>query len=423
MRILYTFGIFCYAFAVRVAALWNDKARQLSTGWKNTFDRLMHSPIGKGKTAWFHVSSLGEFEQSRPVMAAFRKAHPDYKIFLTFFSPSGYEIRKDCPDADFVCYLPPDTRANASRFVNWIQPSIVFFVKYDYWFNYLEQLRLRAVPTYIFSTILRPDQYFFRWYGQWFLRHLRDCFTHIFVQNETSLQLLNAYGIHHCSIAGDTRFDRVHTIALEAQPNAVVVRYIHSRRGKPVLLAGSSWEPDETFLHQYLEHRADLTLILAPHVIDGQHLDAIDALFGKAGCLRYSALDSGQRSDEEVGRCAVLVIDNIGMLASLYQYADVAYIGGGFGRGIHNTLEAITFGKPVVFGPHYRKFQEACDILARGGGFTYADYDQLQSVLDTLFTDPAAYSHASEVCLQYMKENLGSTEKILSVVNANIIHL
>ncbi|MBP5540978.1 MAG: 3-deoxy-D-manno-octulosonic acid transferase [Bacteroidales bacterium] len=445
MRYLYTFGIICYTVGVYVASLWNDKARQLCDGWRHTFRRLAKSPVGNGKTAWFHASSLGEFEQGRPIIEAFRKEHPDYKICLTFFSPSGYEVRKDYAGADFVCYLPPDTRDNARRFLNMLHPTVVFFVKYDYWFNYLEQLHMREVPTYIFSTIFRPGQYFFRWYGGWFRKHLDRCFTHIFVQNKESQKLLKSHGIGHCSVAGDTRFDRVHAIAQECRSNEVVEAFLANHQGKKVILAGSSWEPDEENLHRYLIRNEELgmrngeldirnedpasgptipgirncILILAPHVIGEVHLAHIEQLFGKDNCLRYSSINTLTHSNIQTSTPppSVLIIDNMGMLSSLYRYADVAYIGGGFGQGIHNILEAVTFGKPVVFGPNYGKFQEARDIIRLGGGFSYSDYTHLPPIVDSLLNDPETYQKASLACSKYMDSNLGATRKILSIIH------
>lgn len=415
MRKLYTLGILLYTLGVHIAALFNSKARQMTKGWKHTFGRLSIAPVGKEKTAWFHASSLGEFEQARPVLEAFRIQHPDFKICVTFFSPSGYEVRKDYPQADFVCYLPMDTPSNAARFVNLLRPTVVFFAKYDFWFNYLEQLRLREIPTYIFSSIFRPNQYFFKWYGTWFLRHLQRCFSHIFVQNQESLELLQSHGVQHVSIAGDTRFDRVHAIALNAQPNPAVQTFLSRRPEGKTILAGSSWEPDETNLKHYLDHASpSTTLILAPHVISSTHLDHIQSLFGRDNCTLYSQLPATTAATQ------VLIIDNIGMLASLYQYADIAYIGGGFGKGIHNILEAVTFGKPVVFGPNYHKFKEALDIISLQGGYSYTDYSQLQTILDTLLTDPDRYHAASLTCTQYLNDNLGSTQRILALVQTQL---
>ena len=416
MRYIYSFGIRCYALCVRLASPFNPKARQMLAGWRRTFGRLSVAPVGKGKTAWFHASSLGEFEQARPVLEAFRQKYPDYKVCVTFFSPSGFEVRKNYPNADFVCYLPTDTRANAIRFVNLLRPSVAFFAKYDHWFNYLEQLRRRNIPTFIFSAIFRPNQYFFKWYGKWFLKQLGSCYTHFFVQNEASQNLLQEHGISQVSIAGDTRFDRVHAIAQEARRNEVVERFLSFVPDTPVLLAGSSWEPDEELLLRYLMHRdSRLTLIIAPHVISKSHLDWIEKeLFKGIPCTRYS-----QTGDADT-HSRVLIIDNMGMLSTLYRYAHVAYIGGGFGAGIHNILEAVTFGKPVVFGPNYHKFKEANDIIAVGGGGSFDTYDQLEAMLDRWLDNPEAYRHASQICTQYMNDNLGATQRILAIADKNI---
>jgi len=414
MRYLYSIGIGCYALGAKAAALFNLKARQLIRGWKTTFGRLTMSPVGKGKTAWFHASSLGEFEQARPVLEAFRQQHPDYKVCVTFFSPSGFEVRKGYGQADFVCYLPPDTRANAVRFVNLLQPTVVFFAKYDFWFNYLEQLYRRGIPTYIFSSIFRPNQYFFAWYGGWFRGHLQRCFTHLFVQNDESLRLLKAHGIEQCSVAGDTRFDRVSAIASESRRFDEVEAFCARHAGRKVLVAGSTWAPDERRLAAALEqHPKDWLLVLAPHVISESHLALIENdIFRHERCTRYSQIESADPASR------VLVIDNIGMLAHLYRYADAAYIGGGFGVGIHNVLEAVVFGKPVVFGPRYRRFKEACDLVASGGAEALsAAPGALEPVLHRLLDDDDARRKASDACLRYMADNIGSTQTILSIVN------
>lgn len=432
MRTLYTIGIYGYTLGVRIASLFNVKAKQMTEGWKESFGKLPPAPADGEKRAWFHASSLGEFEQARPVLEKFRREHPEYKICVTFFSPSGYEVRKNYPEADSICYLPMDTPRNAKRFIDMMQPSVAFFVKYDFWFNYLEQLRLRKTPTYIFSAIFRPSQYFFKGYGKWFRRQLRECFTHLFVQNEESLELLRSHGITQVSIAGDTRFDRVHAIAQDARRFEEIEQFLAQHPDNKVLLAGSSWEPDEALIKQYLDHKGEtLTLILAPHVISPSHLSSIESLFGKENCARYSQIGEGcHDSTQQDGSTPnsqfsihnsqlkkILIIDNIGMLSSLYRYADVAYIGGGFGRGIHNTLEAITFGKPVVFGPNYHKFKEACDIIALKGGFAHSTYPELEAHLDSLFDNSETYREASKTCTQYLNDNLGSSDLILSVVN------
>ena len=469
---MYTLGIVFYALCVRVAALFSQKARLMVHGWRDTFARLaLPQALPRDRErVWFHVSSLGEFEQARPVLERYRELHPDHFVLLTFFSPSGYEVRKDYSGADMVCYLPMDTPRNARRLVSTIQPSMVFFVKYDFWFNTMRELKRRDIPLYIFSAIFRPKQYFFGWYGGWFLRQL-NCFTHIFVQNDESLQLLNSHGIKHCSIAGDTRFDRVAQIAAAAQPSAIAERFVAAHgTGARVIVAGSTWPPDEQLLASYFKLRQSapldnkLLLIIAPHVVDESHLRQIEQLFAAPDVktVRYSLLQSSEgdawdttppngvfesdkqrelaisamtehclaeqngafESDEQrepaisamtehcLAEQNVLIIDNYGLLSSLYRYADVVYIGGGFGHGIHNILEAITFGKPVCFGPNYHKFQEARNIIELGGGTSIKDAESLTRQFDLWLTDTEVYNKASQTCRHYVESNKGGCDKI-----------
>ena len=413
MRVLYTIGIWFYTLGVRVAALFgHEKARQMVDGWKQwpkEVAKLSHERF----TAWFHAASLGEFEQARPILEEYRRRHPDHQILVTFFSPSGYEIRKNYDKADAICYLPMDTPRNVRRFILEADPDTVFFVKYEFWYNYLNALKGWGAKTYIFSTIFRPGQYFFKWYGGWFRKQLKTCFEHLFVQNEESLQLLKGVGIERCSLAGDTRFDRVHQIAVAAEPDAVAEHFLDGYDGK-VLVAGSTWPPDEQVLAHVRETNDDWfpgRIILAPHVISEEHLQAIEKLFPDS--VRYSVLkDSKDRKGSKV-----LIIDNIGILSKLYRYAGVAYIGGGFGVGIHNILEAVTFGKPVFFGPNYHKFQEARDIIACGGGWSIrGEYDMVEGDFMRLLTHPEALQQASLACTDYMQQNLGSTDKILQTL-------
>lgn len=411
MRLIYTIGIWFYTLGVRVAALCGHvKARQMVRGWRcwrNEVGRLDQRSV-----AWFHASSLGEFEQARPVLERYRQLHPGHQVLVTFFSPSGYEVRKNYTQADAVCYLPPDLPRTVRAFAQCLPGlQVAFFVKYDFWFNYLRQLHQSHIPTYLFSSIFRPRQYFFRPWGRWFLARIGESYTHLFVQNEESLQLLRSHGIGHCSLAGDTRFDRVHQIAEAAERNSVAEAFLRGFGGK-VLVCGSTWPPDEELIAQAIKQSGNqaIKVILAPHVIAEEHLQQIERRFPDS--IRYSALsgDSGASGKK------VLIIDNIGLLSKLYRYADVAYIGGGFGAGIHNILEAVTFGKPVFFGPNYRKFQEAHDIIALGGGFCHSDASSLERHLLTLLSDADAYRRASQACTDYMRQNLGSTEKILHVI-------
>lgn len=412
MRLIYTIGIWFYTLGIRVVALFgHEKARLMVNGWKRwpqEVSKLSHDR----PTVWFHAASLGEFEQARPVLEEYRRRHPDHQVLVTFFSPSGHEIRKNYALADAICYLPMDTPRNVRRFVFDADPDTVFFVKYEFWYNYLKALKGWGAKTYIFSTIFRPGQYFFKWYGGWFRKQLKKDFAHLFVQNEESLRLLQDHGIEQCSLAGDTRFDRVHQIAEAAESNEVAETFLEGYEGR-VLVAGSTWPPDEQVLAHVRETNGDWfpgRIILAPHVISEEHLQSIEKLFPDS--TRYSRISSDSSKSSKV-----LIIDNIGLLSKLYRYADVAYIGGGFGVGIHNILEAVTFGKPVFFGPNYQKFQEAHDIIARGGGWSLrGEYDMEEGDFMHLMTHPEAMEKASQKCLEYMQQNLGSTEKILSTI-------
>jgi len=414
MRLLYTIGISLYTFGIRVAALFGHRnARLMVKGWRKW--RQETAKLGNKPMAWFHASSLGEFEQARPVLERYRELNPEHQVLLTFFSPSGYEVRKKYASAEAVCYLPPDLPGNAKKLIGQLDLRAAFFVKYDFWFNYLITLRNAKVPTYIFSAIFRPGQYFFKPWGRWFLNRLRDCYTHIFVQNDETLNLLREHGVEHCSLAGDTRFDRVHQIAEAAERDEVVEAWLNAGNDEAlphpakVLVCGSTWPPDEELIAQLDVEK----IILAPHVIGEDHLSQIERLFTDS--IRYSAVKAA-KGTKAIAPAKVLIIDNIGLLSKLYRYAHVAYIGGGFGSGIHNILEAVTFGKPVLFGPNYRKFKEAHDILAKGGGFTHADSATLQRNLAPLMEDDKEYGNASQACTDYMNANLGSTGKILSTI-------
>lgn len=426
MRGLYSFAIAFYATGVRIASIFNKKAKLICKGWHKWAQRVPWEKLNGHKVAWFHASSLGEFEQARPVMESFRADNPNYKILLTFFSPSGYEVRKNYNGAEIVCYLPPDSRRNAKKFITKSHPDIVFFVKYDYWFNYLNELQKngRNTPVYLFSAILRPNQYFFKWYGRWFARQLQ-CYRHIFVQNDISLALLQSVGMTRCSIAGDTRFDRVNDIVKNAKTIAAVEMFIanggdYIPKQNNVLMAGSSWPPDEQYIHSFTKSQKDIKVILAPHVIDESHLAQIEIIFGKTNCVRYSEICNSNSQEQNTRQ--VLIIDNIGMLSSLYRYATVACIGGGFGKGIHNTLEATVFGCPVCFGPNYQKFQEARDLISCGGARNYNNDQELSQILSEWLYNSESYNKASQACISYMQKNLGATSLILKQVE-NDLHI
>lgn len=414
MRHLYTIAIACYGLGLRIAALCgHQKARQMKEGWKQWSERV--AKVGKG-AAWFHAASLGEFEQARPLIEAYRKRHPQQPILLTFFSPSGYEVRKGYAGADAVCYLPLDTPHNARRFIETVAPAVAFFVKYDIWYNYLGQLHRRGTPTYLFSAIFRPKQYFFRWWGQWFGKQMGTCYSHVFVQNNESLRLLQEHGIAHCSLAADTRFDRVSQTVAGAARDEVVEQWLEATsKGGMVMVAGSSWPPDEGLLARVAEeNEGRLRMIVAPHVVNEAHVEQIAQLFPHS--IRYSEIAAEKRMPE--GGQRTLIIDNVGKLAQLYRYGKLAYIGGGFGVGIHNILEAVGFGLPVVFGPNYAKFQEAHDILALGGGWTIANLDELRQVVAPKVANPATLEAPAQVCLDYINSHTGGTDTILRTIEA-----
>jgi 3-deoxy-D-manno-octulosonic-acid transferase len=405
MRFLYNLGIWFYVGAIYVASLFNQKAKQWVKGRQNWYRNLKAAFDNDAQTAWFHVSSLGEFEQGRPVIEGFRKLHPEIKIVLTFFSPSGYEIRKDYPGVDYVCYLPIDSRRNARKFVLLLNPSYAFFVKYDFWFHYLKQLHSQQIPTYIFSAIFRPQQLFFKWYGAWYRNMLRF-FTRIYVQNETSKALLESIGITQVEVGGDTRFDRVYDLATAAKPIDLITQFAS---GKPLIVAGSTWEKDEELLAVFAEkYSGKYQWIIAPHEVHEGHIQKIEALFQQP-VLRFSNANA-----DNITKADVLLIDSIGILSSLYRYGNLAYIGGGFGKGIHNILEAATYGLPVVFGPNYLRFQEACDLIERKSAFSIQNYAALETTLQQLLKDAVFCKNAGKNASQYVNEMRGGTKKILS---------
>lgn len=404
MRYLYSFGIWIYWLFVRFAALFNEKAKFFAEGRKGLFGKLQSQLDPNARYIWFHVASLGEFEQGRPIMERIKQEHPDYKIILTFFSPSGYEIRKNYNGADIICYLPMDTVGNAHKFVQMVNPQMVVFVKYEYWINYLHELKQAAIPTYMVSAIFLPSQAFFKWYGGWY-RKVLTTFKHLFVQDEQSVNLLASIGITNATACGDTRFDRVLAIAKNAKQLPICEAF--KKGQKPILIAGSSWPKDEDLLAAYFNNK-DYRIIIAPHETDDAHVREIIGKLTRK-CVRYT-----QATEETAAEADVLIIDCIGILSSIYQYGELAYIGGGFGVGIHNILEPAVYGMPVVFGPNYHKFREAVEMEKAGGAFHIENGQQLAMVLDSLMAaDSKRLDETSNIAKQFVAANSGATDLIM----------
>lgn len=451
MWLLYDLIIHLYEDALRIAARFNPKARlwvqgrqyqldswtvgQLDKESRQSAPTLGPSPDrgrerpgdrqagegdsgGEGRAvAWFHCASLGEFEQGRPVIERFRQEHPEWKILLTFFSPSGYEVRKNYTGADGVMYLPMDRPRNVNRFLDTFQPSIAVFVKYEFWFRYIDQLHKRNIPIYLISGIFRPQQHFFRWYGGWFRQQLNK-FTHFWVQDIASQELLMGIGLGNVTVSGDTRFDRVAAIAGNAKPFPLIEQFAE---GKQVFLAGSTWPADEELILDLMKEAGDdIRFIIAPHEVSEQRIQALCKQAGSpehgegSACVRFSQL-----TPETASASRVLIVDGIGYLSHLYQYATIAYIGGGFGAGIHNILEAATFGKPVVFGPNFGKFREAMELVKEGGAFPVQNEQELKQVYLKLMKDEDAYRFASEKCKKYVDRNRGATAMILEGIRSD----
>lgn len=409
---LYNLSVHLYLLAVYIAALFNRKAQQWIRGRKNLLSQIKKVLHPDDRIIWFHAASLGEFEQGRPVIEEIRKKSPEYKILLTFFSPSGYEIRKNYEGADYVFYLPIDTRRNARLFVEIVEPEIVFFIKYEFWFNYIRFITKKEIPLYYFSVIFRKNQHFFKFYGGWFRRKLRKI-SWFFVQTEDSIKLLSSIGINQASISGDTRFDRVWSVAQIRKAFPLIATFANN---KPVVLAGSTWPPDEELLLEMInQHQGEFRCIIAPHEIHHDRIDAFAARL-KVKSIKYSQLQEVKTDDAEV-----LFIDNIGILLHLYQYSKVAYIGGGFGKNIHNILEAATFGKPVVFGPNFHKFQEAKDLIELHGAFCIHNFTEFEQKILYLLNDEALYKKSSATCTDYVNSHRGGTQIILEKVFTDIL--
>jgi 3-deoxy-D-manno-octulosonic-acid transferase len=404
MSLVYDLGILLYYLMILLASPFNIKARQWIRGRRGLL-RSMAALAGPDEPlTWFHCSSLGEFEQGRPVIEKIREEYPGKKILLTFYSPSGYEVRKDYPGADHVFYLPLDTRRNANRMLALLNIEQAFFVKYEFWYHFLSGLNRQKIPVYLISGIFRKEQVFFRWYGSWY-RKILGFFDHLFVQQESSLELLGSIGIRNVSVSGDTRFDRVSDIARKVPSDE---RFLSFRGDARLIVAGSTWPADEDLLVRYInESGRACRWLIAPHEIHEAGIKRLaQQIRGKT--LRYTELKDSIPDDT-----SVLIIDTIGLLSSLYQYAHISYIGGGFGRGIHNTLEAATFGIPVIFGPNYHKFQEASDLVDRQAAFPVSGYAEFKSIMDRLLSDDKLLKTSGDSAGGYVKSMIGASTRIV----------
>ncbi|MEM1322289.1 MAG: glycosyltransferase N-terminal domain-containing protein [Bacteroidota bacterium] len=407
MLLLYNLAIRLYLLAIRLAAPFVPKAARWRSGRRDLFEQLEAALPAARPLLWMHCASLGEFEQGRPLLGALRQQYPQHFLLLTFFSPSGYDIRQHYDQVDYVSYLPADTPARARRFVRLTQPQLAIFVKYEFWYHHLHALHQAGVPTLLVSALFRPQQLFFRPWGH-FLRPILHWYHHLFVQDEASKQLLARWGITTVSRSGDTRVDRVAQLAGQALADPLVEAFAGSQ---PVLIAGSSWPADEALLCRYINEAApsDWKLIIAPHDIAPSHVQQIEGRLRVSYC-RYSA---AQREDAAAAR--VLIVDNIGKLSSIYRYGHIAYIGGGFGSGIHNTLEPAAYGLPVIFGPRYSKFTEAVQLIAEKGAFSIKDYAQLRAVLERL-REVEEHQRAAKASKTYIRQQLGATDAVINSI-------
>jgi len=409
MKWLYNIGIFLYGLGIHLIAVTNDKAKSWKLGRQYIFAALRLQIKRHDRIIWVHCASYGEFEQGKPLIERIKQDWPEYKVLLTFFSPSGYKHFYNYDKADYIFYLPLDRPYNARRFLDIVHPQHIFFIKYEYWFNYIREAHRRKIPFYVVSAIFRPEQYFFHFYGKWFLRQLRKI-TFLFVQNEDSKHLLQHHHIMQCEVYGDTRFDTVINTALEVTDNIIVRRFSEGRR---VLIAGSTWEADEQILHDLLSD-TNYSLILTPHEVRPSRLQFIHRLFQDFDHISYS--EALARDKKDFSGIRLLIIDTVGLLKHLYPYAQVAYIGGGFGRGIHNTLEAATFGLPIIFGPKYEHFKEATDLVSWGGAFCVHNSSELKATFHRIADDEAVLEKKGQLCKKYVEYHTGISRKILQRV-------
>jgi len=408
MPFFYALFIHFYAFFIKIASFFSEKAKLWHSGRKNVFPFLEEKCAGKENIIWFHCASLGEFEQGRPLMELLKEKQPSVKILLTFFSPSGYEIRKHYEGADYVFYLPADTPRHAKQFLNAVNPKSIFFVKYEFWYNYIHQAHKRNIPFYSVSCRFKADMFYFSWYGKWFCRQLAKI-SHFFTQDEYSAQLLYNEGITQATVCGDTRFDRVHQVVKKSKEMPFFADYC---KNNFTIVAGSTWQPDEKILADLMSSYS-MRLIIAPHQIHEEHIHYIEKLFSDFSPIRYSQI---LKNNLEQIDNKVVIIDSIGLLSSLYRYGDIAYVGGGFGAGIHNILEAAAYGKPIVFGHNHKKFNEAADLIRLQAAFAGKNSADIQKIVASLYADEFFRNEAGKQSLQYAEKNIGAAERVYELI-------
>ena len=411
MHILYNFSIHLMRFFVAFMSLFKRKMRLRHQGGKEVFSVLEQNIDKSKRYVWFHAASLGEFEQGRPLIEKMKAEHPEYKILLTFFSPSGYEVRKNYGGADVVCYLPFDTPYRVKKFLDLSKPVMAIFIKYEFWDNYLSELKRRNIPVYIVSAIFRKEQLFFKWYGGMY-RKVLSYFTHIFVQDDASRELLSKYGVTNVSVFGDTRFDRVQDVYKNTKQIPMVELFVNNNRSdnQLTMVAGSSWQQDEEVYLNYFNEHPELKLIIAPHEIHKDHLMHIESM------LKRPSIRLSEATEKDIKGKSCLIVDSFGLLSSIYRYGDLAYIGGGFGAGIHNVLEAAVYGIPVIFGPKYQKFKEARDLLQVGGAFSITDEKTFESKMEELSTYRDLLEAAGAAAGDFVKSNIGATNRIIASI-------
>ena len=394
MSILYNISVQLYAIMIRIAALFNDKAKLWIKGRESIFQKLAEATKDHQDIAWFHCASLGEFEQGKPLIEGYKKRNPNHKILLTFFSPSGYEIRKNYDKVDWVFYLPADTKKNAKKFINIVNPIKVIFIKYEFWFNYMAECKKQNILFYSVSSIFRKEQSFFKY--DFFAKQLNNV-SHFFVQDNNSKELLKKIGFSNCTVAGDTRFDSVITNTQNAISIPLIKKFSEN---KTTIICGSTWTKDEVLLAKYIKENPNYKYIIAPHEM--QHINELKK--------QTNALLFSKANNTNIKKSNVLIIDSIGILSNIYKYGNLAYIGGGFGSGIHNILEATAFGLPVLFGPNYKKFNEATELIKQKGAISISNYKELTSAINFFNT------FDKKIAINYIKEHSGATTKIFNSI-------